>query len=176
MDRLLRNVEEELKKISEKQLNISDIPVIGQLVDIYKDLKEVQEKDGGEYGMRRYRDGGYDARNDGGYGRGGRGYGGYDDYDGEYGRRGVPGSGRRGGRYGADTPLMRHMDRVHDGLEMYEDGREYYRAGGNESRLIDGLEEMMYGLCMFVEKAMEFAETPQEKEIIRKHVQKIKNI
>jgi hypothetical protein len=29
---------------------------------------------------------------------------------------------------------------------------------------------------MFVETAMDFAETPEEKEIIRKHIQKLKNI
>lgn len=30
--------------------------------------------------------------------------------------------------------------------------------------------------CMFVESTMEFAETPQEKEIIRKHIQKLQKM
>lgn len=38
------------------------------------------------------------------------------------------------------------------------------------------LKKMMYAVCMFVESAMDFAESPEEKEIIRKHVQKLKNL
>ena len=41
---------------------------------------------------------------------------------------------------------------------------------GDESRVIEGLEKLMYAMCMFVESAMDFAETPQEKEVIRKHI------
>jgi hypothetical protein len=33
----------------------------------------------------------------------------------------------------------------------------------------------MYGVCMMVETAMDFAETPEEKEIIHKHIQKLKS-
>ena len=40
----------------------------------------------------------------------------------------------------------------------------------------EGLEKLMYGICMFVETVMDFAETPEEKEIIRKHIQKMKGI
>jgi hypothetical protein len=40
----------------------------------------------------------------------------------------------------------------------------------------EGLDRLMYGICMLVESTMDFAETPQEKEIIRKHIQKIKNV
>lgn len=35
---------------------------------------------------------------------------------------------------------------------------------------------IMYAVCMFIESAMDFAETPEEKDIIRRHVQKMNNI
>ena len=39
-----------------------------------------------------------------------------------------------------------------------------------------GLEKLMYALCMFVESTMEFAESPREKEIIRKHIDKLRSM
>jgi tRNA U34 5-carboxymethylaminomethyl modifying GTPase MnmE/TrmE len=68
------------------------------------------------------------------------------------------------------------MDRMIDGMDQYEYGKERYMHSGDESRVIEGLEKLMYAMCMFVESAMDFAETPQEKEVIRKHVQKISHI
>lgn len=111
----------------------------------------------GEYGYREgygenYRDG-YEARR--GYREGGYNEGGY---------------GRRNNR------MRENMNRMMDGMDQYEYGRERYAHGGDESRIMEGLEKMMYAMCMFVESAMDFAETPQEKEIIRKHVQKISRI
>jgi hypothetical protein len=34
----------------------------------------------------------------------------------------------------------------------------------------------MYGVCMFVETAMNFAETPEEKEVVRKHIRKLEHM
>jgi hypothetical protein len=48
--------------------------------------------------------------------------------------------------------------------------------GGDESRVVEGLEKLMYAVCMLVESTMDFAETPTEKEIVRKHIQKISRI
>ena len=123
----------------------------------------------------RYEDGGYNARgNYRDYGDGYNARGNYrdGDYD-EYGRRGVPGSGR--GRYrGEGERFSRHMDHIEDGIDMYMYGRERYFDSGDKHRMHEGLEKFMYGICMFVETAMDFAETPEEKEIIRKHIQKMK--
>jgi hypothetical protein len=68
------------------------------------------------------------------------------------------------------------MDRIMDGVDQYEYGKERYMHGGDDARVMEGLEKIMYAVCMFVESAMDFADTPQEKELIRKHIQKIKNI
>ena len=72
--------------------------------------------------------------------------------------------------------MKEHMDRMMDGMDQYEYGKDRYMHGNDDGRMVEGLEKLMYALCMFVESAMDFAETPQEKEIIRKHVQKISRI
>lgn len=86
-------------------------------------------------------------------------------------------SGRgRGGRYRGDDRWNEHLDRIMDGADMYQYGRSRYRDGGDSERMYDGLEKLMYAICMFIESTMDFAESPEEKEIIRKHIQKLKNI
>ena len=192
MEKLLEQAKKELKEIQEKGINAGNLDLAAKLSTIALNLTEIQEKEkekeeGGQqmYGYGAYRDGrggGYNeggygrgGYNEGGYGRGGGGYGegGYGAYEGEYGRRGVPGSGR--GRY--NNRMREHMDQMMSGMDQYEYGRERYQyGGGDEGRMQEGLEKLMYALCMFVESAMDFAETPQEKEIIRKHVQKISRI
>lgn len=172
MEKLQEMVKKELTEIESKGINASNLEIVDKLVDIYKDLEEVKKiKEGGNEmpDYNRYRDGSYgynyrDGYNDGGYREGGYG---------EYGRRGVPGSGR--GRY-SNTRMRENMERMMDGMDQYEYGRERYMHGGDEGRVMEGLEKLMYAMCMFVESAMDFAETPQEKEIIRKHIRKIGNI
>lgn len=91
-------------------------------------------------------------------------------YD-DYGRRGMP-----RGRY-SEGRMRDYIDKMMDGVEMYEYGKERSRYGhGEDERMYDGLEKLMYAVCLFVESAMDFAETPQEKEIIRKHIQKLSHV
>lgn len=185
MEKLKEQIKKELKEIEEKGINASNLELISKLADIYKDLEEIGKMEKGGQEMSEYngyREGGYGygtgrgGYNEGGYGaRGGRGgysagQGGYNEGgygDGGYGRRGS------GGRY---SRMRDHMDRMMDGMEQYEYGKERYMHGGDESRVMEGLEKLMYGVCMMVESAMDFAETPQEKELIRKHVQKISHL
>lgn len=165
MDKLQEMIKKELTEIESKGINASNLELVDKLAGIYKDLttiKAMEEQGGGEemYEYSRYRDG-YRGYYDGGY------------RDGDYGRRGVPGSGR--GRY--STNRMRdHMERMMDGMDQYEYGKERYMHSGDDNRVMEGLEKLMYAMCMFVESAMDFADTPQEKEVIRKHIKKISNI
>lgn len=168
MDKLQEMIKKELTEIENKGINAGNLEVVGKLADIYKDLAKIKvlekENKGGEemYDYGRYRDG-YRGGYDGGYREGGYG---------DYGRRGVPGSGNR-----YNTGRMRdHMERMMDGMDQYEYGKERYMHSGDDNRVMEGLEKLMYAMCMFVESAMDFAETPQEKEIIRKHIKKISNI
>lgn len=182
MEKLMEMVKKELGEIENKGITASNLDLVGKLADIYKDLakgKHYEEKDEGGQEMTeysRYRDGGYGAGGyrDGyrdGYNDGGSssGYGAYSDY----GRRGVPGSGR--GRY-RNSRMQEHIEKMREGADEYEYGKERYMHGGDESRVVEGLEKLMYAVCMLVESTMDFAETPTEKEIVRKHIQKISRI
>lgn len=166
IDKLVNSVEKELKEIGEQGLNASNLDMTKKLVDMYKDLQEVEQM-GGSYNMRGYgRDGGYSNRGGGYQGRG-RYY-----VEGDYGNRGGYNS-RGGGNYNGYNRMKEHLDRINDGVEMYDYGRERYQHGDSEERIYEGLEKIMYAVCMFVESAMDFAETPEEKDIIRRHVQKM---
>ena len=48
------------------------------------------------------------------------------------------------------------MNRIMEGAEQYEYGRERYQHGGSEERILDGLEKLMYSICMFVEVSYVF--------------------
>ena len=172
MDKILEKVKKELEEIGEQGLTSENLEMTSKLTEIYKNLVEAEEEQSGMgrysgYGTRSYRDG---------YGN----YDDYDDYRGDYGRRGVPGSGRGryrdgGGGHPGSSRMRDHLDKVADGMDMYEYGRDRYQHGGDEERMYEGLEKLMFGLCMFVESAMDFAESPQEKEIIRKHIRKMQD-
>ena len=97
-------------------------------------------------------------------------------YSGEYGRRGVPGTGR--GRY-------RGYGNYSEGEEMLEDMKESYGAynesmnaynRGNYSAGEDGmkaLEDTMELFADFTEKMVEQAESPEEKQIVKKYLKKV---
>lgn len=130
-----------------KELDSVDIDYLGKVVDIYKDLKEVESMN--EYG--RY----------GNYGE----YGNYGNEYGRYGRRGVD-SKYRAGKY---------MDGMRGSYEAYEDARNEYNAG-NYGAKEDGLKEleyMLHALVKFAKTIKEEATSPEEQEIVRKHFMKI---
>lgn len=159
MHKLMEQIKKELVEIEQKGVNASNLELIGKLADIYKDLSEIENMDKGgqemmEYGRYRenYRDRGYGAR--GSYRDGG--------YNDDYGRR--------------YSRMRDYMDRMVDGMDQYEYSKERYMNSGDDSRVMEGLEKLMYAMCMFVESAIDFAETPQEKELIRKHIHKISQL
>lgn len=178
MEKLMGMIKKELTEIEGKGINASNLELVSKLADIYKDLakgkyyeneeggQEMTDygryREGGGYGATSYRDGYRDGYNDGGSG-------GYS----EYGRRGVPGSGR--GRY-RNNRMHEHIERMREGADEYEYGKERYMHGGDDSRVVEGLEKLMYAVCMLVESAMDYAETPAEKEVVRKHIQKISRV
>ena len=130
-----------------KELDSVDIDYLGKVVDIYKDLKEVENMNG--YG------------NYGNYGEYNRGYGEYN----EYGRRGVDSKYR----------ASKYMDGIRGSYEAYEDAREEYNRG-NYGAKEDGLKEleyMMHAAMKFIKMVKEEATSPEEQEIVRKHIMKI---
>lgn len=169
MNKIKKMVKKELQEIEEQEaLTADNLEVLEKLSEIYKNILDIEEKEEGEDMI--YRD---------------RGYGGYrgDNYrDGEYGRNYERDYGRQyrddyNGPNNQYPPRMKdHLDRIREGMEMYDYGRDRYMHGGGEERIHEGLEKLMYAVCMLVESTMEFAETPQEKEIVRKHVQKLQHM
>lgn len=165
MHKLKRNIKKELDEIAEKGLSSGNLESTSKLIDMYKDIVEICEKEEGEMDM---------------YGTRGRmGRSSYDDWD-EYGARGGSrggGRGGRGGNYGnMDDRYERHLNRMRDGLEEYYMGRNRYMDGGSQERMIEGVEMTMAAIVSFVEAMVDFAETKEEKEIVRKYVDKLKKI
>lgn len=78
--------------------------------------------------------------------------------------------------YPIDERYERYLSRIRDGMSDYSEGRNRYRDNGSESRMIDGIEMTMGAVINFVESLMDYAETSQEKEIVRKYVNKLRNV
>ena len=88
----------------------------------------------------------------------GRGYG-------EYGRRGVDSKYR----------ASKYMDGMRGSYEAYEDSRNEYNRG-NYGAKEDGLKEleyMMHAAVKFIKMVKEEATSPEEQEIVRKHIMKL---
>ena len=169
MHKLLEKVEKELENIADKGLSSSNLETTYKLIDIYKDIKESKYYDmqtGDSYNAR----GDYNARRDSnGRYMNDRDRGSMNSRQGEW---------EATGRYG-NYPMMerteRYLNRMRDGIDSYSYGRERYRSGDSKDRLIDGIEMIMAAVCGLVEEVSDFAETSQEKEIIRKHLDKMKS-
>ena len=158
MVKLVNEIMEEIKCIEEQGLSSSNLEVLDKLADVANDLIKLEEKtQPQEVEDMRYN------YNDGGYNRS------YRDGGGSY--------GRRGGNYGHfDERLYDRLDRISEGMDDYLYGRDRYRDNGGQDRMQEGLEKVMYGICTLVESIVDFAETPEEKEIVRKHINKMSNI
>lgn len=167
METLLKKVKKELDAIADKGITSSNLETTYKLIDIYKDIKEVDGMEMKNYD--RYND--YDGRGDYNARGGGRG-GSYDDkyYIERF------NNNDRYGHYPLDERNERYLTRMREGIYDYNAGRMRYRDGGSDQRMIDGIEMTMGAIVNFVESLMDCAETSQEKEIVRKYVNKIKNV
>lgn len=94
-------------------------------------------------------------------------YGNYGEYN-EYGRRGVD------ARYRGES----YMDGMRGSYRNYEEARNEYNRG-NYGAKEDGLKEleyMMHAAMKFIKMVKEEATSPEEQEIVRKHIAKISNV
>ena len=162
MDKLIHQVTQEIDCIEEQGLSASNIDLLFKLTDIKKDLLELEEKDYKEDEYMRYNRY-YDERDKG------------MDYSRSY--RGRDSYRRGGDSYGHfDERLYERLDRIAEAMDDYMFGRDRYHDSGSQDRMEEGLEKVMYGICTLVESIIDFAETPEEKEIVRKHIDKIRSI
>lgn len=155
MDELLHKVKKELSNIGEKGITSSNLDTTYKLIDIYKDIKEAcyyDEMIGKDsYGARDSR-GRYADRRDW--------------HDSDHSDKYYPLSERD----------ERYLTRMREGLYNYNEGRNRYRDGESKERMIDGVEMAMGALVNFVEYMMDNVETQQEKDAIRKYIDKLKRV
>ena len=149
MDELLRKVKKELDSIGEKGLTASNLDTTYKLIDIYKDIKEAC------YYESQTKD--------------------WDNTD-VYGARSRDSRGRYMEHYPLDDRTERHFERMREGMYNYNEGKMRYKDGNSKERMIDGVEMTMSAIINFIESMIDFAETNTEKEIVRKYVDKLKNI
>lgn len=151
MDELLRKVKKELEAIGDKGLTSSNLDTTFKLIDIYKDIKEACYYEDQVEGKDSYDERRRDSR--------GR-YMDHDDYN----------------HYPVDERTERYLNRIKEGAYEYNEGRTRYRDGGSKDKMIDGVEMAMGALVNFVEYMLDYAEGSQEKEVIRKYIDKMKKL
>lgn len=150
MNELLRKVKKELENIGDKGLTSSNLDTTYKLIDIYKDIKEadyycsmIDGENENYNGRRRDSMGRYMEKWDKGY----------PTYPNER--------------------TDRYITKMRDGMETYNMGRDRYRDGGSNERMVEGIEMTMEAIVHFIESLMDLAETSQEKEIVKKYIDKI---
>lgn len=159
-DKVRSVVARELEQFCTKELNTLNLDMIYKLIDIDKDLENIDYWNVKKEVMKmRYND--YGDYSEGGYGN--------------YGRRGVPGTGRGRGRYRGYS----------EGEEMLEDMKYNYGAysesmgeysRGNYNAGQDGmkaLENTMELFTEFTQKMIREADSPEEKQIIKKYLKRV---
>ena len=160
LDKIKELVQKELEQFSNMDLNGDDLDMLYKLIDIDKDLENIDYWNVKKEAIKMR-------------------YNNYGDYSeeryGNYGRRGVPGTGR--GRYSGHEH--------DDGEDMIEDMRESYSAysesrsaynrgnynAGEDS--MKALEDTMEIFTEFAHKMLNEVDGPEAKQIIRKHLRKI---
>lgn len=149
MEELKNRVKKELETIGDKGLTSSNLDTTYKLIDIYKDIVEVCEKEGhSSYDMK-----------------GGR----YNDYD-------IDRKEHFNDYYPMDERTGRYYRKMKDGMSDYMEGKRRYRGGDSDQRMVEGIEMTMSAILNFIESLMDIAETPKEKEIVRHYVDKIKKV
>ena len=160
-DKIKALVVKELEQFSDTELDDDDLDVLYKLVDIDKDLenidywkvkKEVMKMGYNDYGD--YSEGGY----------------------GNYGRRGVPGSGRgRSRSYRGHDEGEEMLEDMRESYSAYSESRNAYSRGnygaGQES--MKALEDTMELFTEFTQKMIQEVDSPEAKQIIRKHLRRI---
>lgn len=161
---------EDIKKIIEKPLetivkdgvNSSNLDYLYKLIDIKKDIANIEYWEEKEDKFMRYGEGSY------GRGNYGRGYSAYGNY-GNYGRRGVD------AKYRGNRPEDR-MDEMYSNYEAYSEGRETYGRTGNYGAKEDSMKSLEYMLESAVDlfkMLKEEASSQEEIEMIKKYAHKI---
>ena len=148
-DKLEKKAEESINKILDEGITTNNLDHLYKLVDIYKDAKEVENMNYGNYYGRDE------------YGRDSYGRERYGDYDG-YGARRRDSRGRYMGH--------EHLDRMYEDYGRYEEGRQRYGANEDTKR---SLQYMLKSMEDFARMLKEEAKSQEEVQMIRDTAQRI---
>ena len=180
--KLMQNIKDELDKIAEKGLNTGNLETAYKLIDMLKDMENVEywkckeeyystvqeQMEGGysqagDYSQRRSRDS---------MGRYSRADGMMPDYD-----RGSS-YARRGEHY-----VRGHYSRANgagnDSYSEYMDSKQSYRSGKSEDckrRMLAALEEHMDALTEELGDMAKDAECREEREVMKRYIEKLRNM
>lgn len=157
-DKLKSMIKKELEQFTTDELDKEDVDILYKLVDIDKDLENIDywnvKKEVMKMGYNNYGD-----YSDGGYGN--------------YGRRGVPGTGR--GRYRGYSDGEEMIENMRDSYNAYSESRNAYSRGnysaGEDS--MEALEDTMRLFTEFAHKMIQEVDSPEAQKIIKKHLRKI---
>ena len=159
MDKIKKQVEQKINEMVEQGIRMDNVEILGELVDIHKDIANEEYWDKKKEVMdMNYREGGYS--------------------EGGYGRRGVPGSGRgryrnysARGNYRGDEP----MEEMYEKYQEYSEGREQYNRGnyGAKEGTMKSLEYMLESAVDFFEMLKEDASSQEEVQMIKHYAKKI---
>ena len=146
-EKVSKLTEETIERTIKDGLTTSNLDIVYKLVDIYKDIKEVENMNYGEYNGR--------GPGHGSYGEYNRGYG---EYYGNYGRRGYDAKYR-----GHDS-----IDRMSNEYGRYMENRDRYGANEDTDR---SFHYMVKALEDFIKVLYEEAETEPQKQQLRQALQ-----
>lgn len=175
--KMMQNIHEELDKIAEKGLNTSNLETAYKLIDMWKDMENVEywkckeeyynqvmdEMDGGEYSeARRKRDS---------MGRYSRADGMSPDYDNDSSYRGTRGKHYVRGHYSRATGPA---------YDDYMNQKQSYRSGGKDEdckrRMLAALEEHMDELTEKLGEMSKDADCREERETMKRYIEKLRNM
>lgn len=171
--KLMQNIKDELDKIADKGLNTGNLETAYKLIDMLKDMENVEYwkcKEGYYDTVLAEMEGGYSqARNRDSMGR----YSREGDYDRENSYRGTRSKHYVRGHY------SRANGTTEDTYSNYMDKKNSYRAGKDtdcKQRMLAALEEHMDALTNELEEMSRDADCREEKDTMRRYVEKIRNI
>lgn len=160
-DKIKEMVVKELEQFSDTtDLHGDELDVLYKLVDIDKDLENIDYwKVKKEVMKMRYNN--YGDYSEGEYS------------EGRYGRRGVPGTGR--GRYRGHDDGEDMIEDMKYSYSAYSESRNAYGRGnyGAEQESMEALEDTMRLFTEFAQKMIQEVDSPEAKQIIKKHLRKI---
>lgn len=196
LERLCERIKKELVDIGEKGLTTSNLENANKLIDMYKDLKEIEAMEeyeegysehgyserGGGQGNRGGRRGGYSREGGNSYNRGnsyrgGNSYEGGESYNDGNSYDGGSSYARRGEHY-----VRGHYSRAaatDDSYNRYMDSKKDYRYSQSsecKQRLMDTVDEYMDRFTQQMEEMLHDSDCAEERNTIKRYLDKLRTI